>query len=486
MKASDLTDSAADVLRNVGAYAHDIISPTVRLGVTGLSRAGKTVFITSLIHNLLAGGRLPFFDPVAQGRLRRAYLEPQPDDDVPRFDYERHLADLLGSPPRWPESTRRLSQLRLTLEFEPLGFVDRTLGRGKLHVDIVDYPGEWLLDLPLLHQTYEAWSAREVEMSREPIRRSIARGFHELLGQLDPLAAADEETAKRAAEAFATYLRACREQGDVAVVPPGRLLMPGEFEGSPALTFAPLLLEEGTQPARNSLWGMMERRYEAYKSHIVKPFFRDHFARLDRQVVLIDALTALNGGRDTLHDLERALTDILRCFRPGANSWLSAVLRRRIDRILFAATKADHLHHSSHDRLESIVRRLAHDAIERADFAGADVEVVALAAVRATREGDAKAAGENLPCIFGYPLKGEKIGSRVLDGSEEYGIFPGDLPKDPEELDAFFENNAEDNQIKIVRFRPPNPPPRDRELPVALPHIRLDRALNFLLGDRLT
>ncbi len=481
-----MTDAAADVLRNVGAFAHDIVSPTVRLGVTGLSRAGKTVFITSLIHNLLAGGRLPFFDPVAQGRLRRVYLEPQPDDDVPRFDYERHLADLLGSPPSWPESTRRLSQLRLTLEFSPSGFLDRTLGRDKLHVDIVDYPGEWLLDLPLLNQSYEAWSEREVEMSREPNRMAISRDLQTLLETLDPLAEANEHDAKRTADEFTKYLRKCRENGDTAIVPPGRFLMPGELEGSPALTFAPLILPDNTHAPRGSLWGMMERRYEAYKSHVVKPFFRDHFARLDRQIVLVDALTALNGGRDTLHDLERALTDILKCFRPGANSWLSTVLYPRIDRILFAATKADHLHHTSHDRLERIVRRILHRAIERADFAGAEVDVVALAAVRATREGEATVLGEKLPCIFGYPLAGEKIGSRTFDGTEEYGIFPGDLPKDADELDAYFENKADDNQIKVIGFRPPNVPRRDIELPVALPHIRLDRALNFLLGDRMT
>ena len=50
---------------------------------------------------------------------------------------------------------------------------------------------------------------------------------------------------------------------------------------------------------------MMERRYEAYKAHVVKPFFRDHFARLDRQIVLVDMLTALNGGTTALRDLER-------------------------------------------------------------------------------------------------------------------------------------------------------------------------------------
>lgn len=485
MKASKVTDTAADVLRNVGTFAHNLVRPTVRLGVTGLSRAGKTVFITSLIHNLLAGGRLPFFDPVAQGRLRRAYLEPQPDDDVPRFDYERHLADLLGSPPKWPQSTRRLSQLRLTLEFEPTGFLDRNLGRGRLHVDIVDYPGEWLLDLPLLNQSYASWSAREIEMAREPNRVALSGDLLKLLDRLDPLGAAEEDDAKRAADAFTAYLRACRDKGDAAVVPPGRFLMPGEFEGSPALTFAPLHPPTDAEPSRGSLWSMMARRYEAYKSRIVKPFFRDHFSRLDRQIVLVDALTALNGGRDTLHDLERALTDILRCFRPGANSWLSTVLYRRIDKILFAATKADHLHHTSHDRLEAIVRRLAHDAIDRANFAGAEIDVVALAAVRATREGTAQVHGEELPCIFGYPLNGERIGNRTFDGNEEYGIFPGDLPRDGDELEAFLEDSADDNQVNVVRFRPPDPPRGQPDKPTALPHIRLDRALNFLLGDKM-
>lgn len=486
MKVSDIAGATAEALRNVGAFAHDIVRPTLRLGVTGLSRAGKTVFITALVNNLLAGGRLSFFDVAAEGRLIRAYLEPQPDDDVPRFDYERHLADLTGKPPTWPQSTRRLSQLRLTLEYEPESVVDRALGRNRLHIDIVDYPGEWLLDLPLLNLTFEQWSCQELEMSQEPIRKSASRDWHKAIEKLDPLGEADEQDARKACEAFTEYLRLSREQGDTAVVPPGRFLMPGELEGSPALTFSPLVLEDGAATApRGSLWAMMQRRYEAYKTHIVKPFFRDHFARLDRQIVLIDALTALNGGKESLKDFERAISDILKCFRPGANTWLSSVLYRRIDRILFAATKADHLHHTSHDRLEAIVERLACDAIDRADMAGAEIKVVALAAVRATREGEARSGKGNLPCIIGKPLKGEKIGNRVFDGMQEYAIFPGDLPKDPEQLDAFGGSERSNDGIEIVRFRPPDPEPSDRDRVSALPHIRLDRALNFLVGDRL-
>ncbi len=64
------------------------MTPSLRLGVTGLSRAGKTVFISALVHNLLHGGRLPLFDAMKSGRLARTYLEQQPDDQVPRFQYE--------------------------------------------------------------------------------------------------------------------------------------------------------------------------------------------------------------------------------------------------------------------------------------------------------------------------------------------------------------------------------------------------------------
>ena len=53
-----ITDEARIVFDNVLDTAIGGGTPSVRLGVTGLSRAGKTVFITALVHNLLHGGRL--------------------------------------------------------------------------------------------------------------------------------------------------------------------------------------------------------------------------------------------------------------------------------------------------------------------------------------------------------------------------------------------------------------------------------------------
>ena len=223
---------------------------------------------------------------------------------------------------------------------------------------------------------------------------------------------------------------------------------------------------------------MMARRYEAYKSVVVRPFFRDHFARLDRQIVLVDALSAINGGLGAVHNLERTLTSVLAAFRPGRNTWLWRILSRRIDRIAFAATKADHLHHTDHDKLEVILRGIADKAIKRAEFAEADVKVLALAALRATREAEARSGRDLLPCIVGVPLAGERIGRKTFDGSAEAAVFPGDL--------AMPEAGREAAPIQLIRFRPPRVA-LDGSVgtPAPWPHVRLDRAMEFLLGDWL-
>ena len=485
MRLSDLTGSTGDALRNLGAFVTDLAEPTVRLGVTGLARAGKTVFITALVHNLTRGGRLPFFAPVAEGRVSSAWLEPQPDDTVPRFDYEAHLARLLASPPEWPESTRKVSELRVTLEYSPQGFWRRQLGVRRLHLDIVDYPGEWLLDLPLLRQSYAEWSREALLAARLPERAEAAAPFLEALKELDPAAIEDEAKALAAAQVYKEFLARVRgEHGLLSTLPPGRFLLPGEYEGSPALTFVPLDIGEAS-PERRTLGAMMSRRYEAYKAEIVRPFFRDHFARLDRQVVLVDALAALNAGDAALKDLSRALSAILAAFDVGQNTWASAVFARRIDKVLFAATKADHLNQSSHDRLEGVLNALLAEAAERARFKGAGLKSLAIAAVRSTREAEMRDGQSRLPCIVGVPLPGERLGEDVFDGVREAAVFPGDLPEDAE---ALLRGEAAKvrgivGDVRFLRFRPPQIAKGDTG--VGLPHIRLDRALDFLVGDRL-
>ncbi|MDM9621598.1 YcjX family protein [Rhizobium sp. S96] len=485
---TSFTDDARIALDTLSDRASGLINPTVRLGVTGLSRAGKTVFISSLVHNLLHGGRLPLFEAMQSGRISGARLEQQPDDAVPRFQYEDHIRALVKDR-IWPDSTRAISELRITLDYQSASGWNRFFSPGRLSIDIVDYPGEWLLDLPLLTKDYRTFSEETIALARTGIRAELSGNWLAQTSTTDINAPADEMQARNLATAFADYLKACKaDERSLSTLPPGRFLLPGDLDGSPALTFAPLQLPLDGKPEKGSLWAMMERRYEAYKSVVVKPFFREHFARLDRQIVLVDALQAINRGPEAVQDLERALTDVLACFRPGKNSILSSLLGRRIDRVLVAATKADHLHHESHHRLDALTRRLVDRAIQRIGMAGAGIDVMALASVRATREATVKRDGHELPVIIGTPMEGETIAGERFDGLKKTAIFPGDLPEDPQSLFESIESDSANVQlpdVNVVRFRPPQLEETGGGIKLSVPHIRLDRAMQFLFGDRL-
>ena len=440
--------------------------PVIRLGVTGLSRAGKTVFITSLVANLMDRGRMHALRAAADGSLKTAWLQPQPDDTVPRFDFERHLAALTGPQPHWPEGTRHVSQLRLSLRLDGKGLFGGLTGPRTLHLDIVDYPGEWLLDLRLMEKDFSEWSAEVLDRMEG---RPGAADYQAALSGLDG-DRFDEPTAQSLAQSYTAHLHAAREAG-WSDCTPGRFLIPGEMEGSPALTFAPLPASfEGGR-----LHKEFRRRFDAYKSRVVKPFFREHFARIDRQVVLVDVLGAIHQGPRAVEDMRRAMADVLTAFRPGRAGWLAQLLgTRRVERILFAATKADHLHHVQHNRLTAILSAMLREARDRADFSGARTEAMSIAALRATTEDVIRQDGTELPAVRG----------RLLDGRQA-AFYPGELPADPAALLHPARDGAEgwlDADYAIMNFAPAPMTARPGDGP---PHIRLDRAAEFLIGDRL-
>jgi hypothetical protein len=468
---SGLTDGISRGIEGAGAtLSETFLDTTIRLGVTGLSRAGKTVFITALVANLLNRGRMTQLRAQAEGRIGAVYLQPQPDVTLPRFDYEAHLAALTGDQPRWPASTRAISELRLSFRVRPGGFLAGWRGPQTLHLDIVDYPGEWLLDLALLDQSFEQWS--EATLARLA-KRAEAAGFVALARAEDGALRLDEAKARQLAEAYTTTLAAARDAGRIDVTP-GRFLLPGDLAGSPVLTFAPLPKPATT--GRSSLWREMERRYDAYKSRVVRPFFRDHFSRIDRQIVLADVLTAIHQGPRAVEDLRRTLAEVLGAFRPGRNGWLTSLFGgRRVERILFAATKADHLHHLQHPSLTAITAALLAEAKHRADFSGARTEALSLASLRATVEETAIRDGISLPAVKGT----------LLATGKPAVMYPGTLPTDPAHLLAPAREGAEtwlDADYNLMAFAPARLTLRPGEGP---PHIRLDRALQFLIGDLL-
>ena len=152
---------------------------TVWLAVTGLSRSGKTVFTTSLIHNLLSSlhnpNRMPLLNVVGERRLVAAKLEGAKANRLPRFPYAANIETMAGISPDWPARTTDISEIGVDVHFVPAGTMGRLLtnisgNAATLTIRIVDYPGEWLLDLPLLTQTFAEWSRATLQSLRKGAR----------------------------------------------------------------------------------------------------------------------------------------------------------------------------------------------------------------------------------------------------------------------------------------------------------------------------
>ena len=473
---TSLKDEAVIAFDALKDRTKSTFNPTLRLGVTGLSGAGKTVFITSLIENLLYSGRLPVFEVAREGRLLNTRLAEQPDSKIARFEFEKHI-DRLVNQKLWPQSTRSLSQLRLKLEFLTRSQSFSGSKQKKLSIDIIDYPGEWLLDLPLLDKNYREFSAQSIARANSPEHKAHAKAWLGAIRSVNFLNEANERDIEVLAESFKSYLRSAKNSGNmISALPPGRFLIPGGFEGAPVLSFSPLPDLGIAEFPDNSIAKIMEQRYEAYKNLVIKPFFREYIARLDRQVILVDSLDAINGGTASILEMQNALCEILDCFRAGKNHLLSKLVQHKIDRILVASTKADYLHHINHARLEKITSEIVRTAMDKAQLNGVLTDTLAVASLRSTKEGTSEKHGESLPVVIGTPMKGETIGDMVFDGKTETAIFPGDLPQSLSEL--LKENLPE--KLQFVRFLPPQ-----LKMNQPFPQIRLDRALEFLFGDYL-
>ncbi|MEN3161537.1 YcjX family protein [Tistrella mobilis] len=454
--------------------AASLLDRPLRLGVTGLARSGKTVFTTAVARALLFPDRLPFLQARADGRLIGAELRRPGDPEIPRFAYETHLARLAGSDgemPGWPASTRMLSQLRMGLRWKPAGMVNRRIRPVReLTLDIIDYPGEWLLDLALIERSFADWSAEALAMLRQGKRAELARPFLARLETLDPAAPADDVTLAELGQGWSAHLIACRAAGlAVSRLGPGRFLVPGDLEGAPVLAFSPLPEPKGRAPS-GSLYAVAAERFDQYRKRIVGRFFREHFARLDRQVVLVDLPGALSAGADAVEDLKLALTESLGAFRYGRGHGMIGRLLSgvRIDRVLFAATKADQVPAAQHARLDALMQSLVADAARAIRFEGAETRTLAIAAVKAAESVFAEHDGRNLACVRG----------RIAGRERPSVVYPGELPADPAEALA----RAAGGGFDFPPFLPPEGLVRNGH---GMAHIRLDQALDHLIGDRL-
>jgi len=480
--------------------ANELFSRTIdqhiTLAVTGLSRSGKTAFITSLVNQLINEGngtRLSFFDPVHQGSFIAAKRVPQKHFHVPRFDYDGAMSALTADIAMWPEPTHGISELRLAIRYQPSTVLKYATDMATLTIDITDYPGEWLLDLPMLKQTYQEWSDQTQSLLRSAPRNEYSKAFLDKLTELDPFAPASEELLAELAQEYTKLLHTFRHELGLSVIQPGRFILPGELSGAPILEFFPfpdlsaLDANDYQNAADDSFIGMLRSRYLEYKEQVVRKFYQQHFVKFDRQIVLADCLTALNNGKESFADLEQAISMILESYSYGKSGLLSRLFSPKIDKLLFAATKVDHVTPEQHTPLVSLLNQLIHKSKHQLNYEAVEVKTLAIASVKSTQTGSVNHQGKQVPVIQGLPLVDEKTNSSdtSTDANSEKAkaklakkitVFPGEVPNNLPSSE-YWQQNA----FNFIDFSPISELEKHR----GLPHVRMDQVLQFLLADKM-
>jgi len=332
-----------------------------------------------------------------------------------------------------------------------------------LYLDIIDYPGEWLLDLPMLELDFVTWSQQQFN-ALHGIRAELAKPWLEELDKLDFEQEANEKTLAHISSLYTDYLHRCKEQG-LHWVQPGRFVLPGELEGAPVLQFFPCGDIDNTKKIdRHSVLSLLKTRYEEYQNKVVKAFYKHHFSTFDRQIVLVDCLSPLNAGHESFMDMRSALEQIMQSFRYGRSGLLKRLFSPKIDKVLFAATKADHITPDQYGNLVSLLQQMVHPAWQTAAYENIEMSCISMASVRATQSGYIETNEGKIAAIQGMTEQGQSM-----------TLYPGEVPSKLPNPDFWLTG-----QFDFTSFRPAvmvNDEPCQ--------HIRVDKALDILIGDKL-
>lgn len=434
----------------------------LKIGVTGFSGSGKSTFITSLVHQLkhAQNASLGGFLPARDGRLLNVDLTPIPG--IPLFDYQASIDALAANPAQWPASTHHISGSRLAIEFKQASMWQSLIGETRhLTLDIRDYPGEWLLDIPLLSMRFRDWSIDLSALSESGLRQQLGGKLIEELQALSPLEPFDASLIDGLFSRYRSFLRDCKNSG-LTLIQPGRALLPDDtaFEAFlPLFNLHRYTEEDLKNAAENSLYKVMQRRYQAYLDKVVAPFFNAFFRGIDRQVILIDVIKALSGGKERFDDMMMAFSRIIDSYHIGHNSLLSRLMMPRVEKILFLASKPDRILMHQHEALrhftDALISRICPQSVRNL----IQIETEIAAAVRSSEDHN------------------DYLTAQLVDG--RFGELRH--PPIPEKIPTARQWQAfEDWQPPVLQ--PPHNP--DLKFGGRLSHIRMDKLLRDLIGDK--
>ena len=397
-KAGDaISESGANLKHSSVNMYERLIDQRMVLGLTGLSRSGKSTLVTSLINQLLQFDKasMPGFSPVLGGDLLGVKLHPLEDKDLALFPYQKSYQSLCEPLSAWPDSTVDVSGclLELRLRRKVSGLNPLKHKEFSFFLEIRDYPGEWLLDLPLMDMSFSRWSTQcHGQCATEP-RLSLIGSLLQDLQAINPLDTVDKEILLSLNERYKAFLHNCKSGNTpLSLIQPGRFIIPGNISDKDVLSFIPLFgcatLSDAQLDAadENSYYKYCDRLYKRYVTEIIEPFYKTHFKKIDRQLVLVDVINVLSAGPQYIDDVRQALANITDSFSYGHQSRLRQLFTSKIDQVVFVATKIDQVLSEDHEAVRQLLELLVKQAYRHAAYAGVTPYCEAVAAVRASVE----------------------------------------------------------------------------------------------------
>ncbi len=432
-----------------------------RVTVTGLSKSGKSVFLTSLIYQLLADDKIEHVH-TKSGKKFNVKLMP-PESSISRFDYYNFVREFRSKNPTWPRSTKSVTKTSLEINVKSrYSWIENK----KVELELIDYPGEWLLDLDMQGKSFEDWSLNIFNLSEKNPRKELIKNYIKLINSIELYRKSGEKEDEAIVEEYKNFLKKCYEKG-LSFIQPGRLLQPGDLSNDPILLFAPLPSPQILASVeKDSIYSRFKERYNRYVKEVVRKLHLNHFQNFDTQIVLIDLLKTLENSKDSFEDMRYSIKKILENFTYGKNNFLTKLFGVKIEKVIFAATKADLIPKNQIEEYKKLLEDMIFEIKRELDVEHIDTDVTVIASIKCADTVYAKIKGEKVACLKG-----------VLEGEDTPSIhYPGELPKSLREEDLW------NREFKFPNFKPPRFPDTNTKAP---PHIRMDRIIYDILKDKL-
>ncbi|MEG3765216.1 YcjX family protein, partial [Alteromonas sp. 14N.309.X.WAT.G.H12] len=362
---------------------------THRFTITGLSRSGKSMLFTSLMTILKYRSEeqyqcLPLLKRLPVELVDAMWLEPL--DDFPMFPIEEHMASLDKG--EWPAPTEDVYGFKMVVRLRQTSQLKKYLfPHTQIVFEFIDYPGEWITDLPMLGKTYAQWSDSSLAQQLTEPQRFYAQQWHSTLEKFDFDVPPEGEAAHELVTSYREYLLKAKAAG-IAMLQPGSFLLDGSGFDWRAQGFTPLPSKISSD-IDHPWTKYFSQQFTHFQSSWLQPLRESTFRESDKQIILIDLFEGLNHSRQHLGQLKETLSHLADVFVYGESSWFAkTVLRKKeIGKVAFVATKSDLIPEGYKPQLLSLLKDVSAGATAKLSRDNVAYEHFLVSAIKTTDEG---------------------------------------------------------------------------------------------------